>query len=206
LQFGPLSLVCDYKDFVRWLDQTVTQDWVVYLQAPPKNTTPQHVLKYLARYLTGGPISDGRLISHEEGEVTFWARSKNKAEGNRRRPFPLSGCEFTRRWALHILPKGFTKSRRYGGFSPRHCQQYLKRCQELLPGPAETEDEPANEAIEEPTDEPEVKCPHCQEPMVCVRDTRRRSWRELFRNYSTCPWWYGFSLPRGRPSRPPPEV
>jgi hypothetical protein len=32
--------------------------------------------RYLARYLTGGPISDGRLIDHRDGKVTFWARGR----------------------------------------------------------------------------------------------------------------------------------
>ena len=38
-----------------------------------RNTRIPQVLKYLARYLTGGPISDGRLIDHQDGKVTFWA-------------------------------------------------------------------------------------------------------------------------------------
>ncbi|HUG67187.1 MAG TPA: transposase, partial [Pirellulaceae bacterium] len=45
---------------------------------------------------------------------------------------PLSGIEFMRRWSLHILPKGFTKTRSYGGFSCRHRQDYLQRCRQLL--------------------------------------------------------------------------
>jgi hypothetical protein len=40
------------------------------------------VLKYLAAYMAGGPISDRRLISDDDGVVTFWARSKDKAGGN----------------------------------------------------------------------------------------------------------------------------
>ena len=102
-------------------------------QRPPRDQAdPNRVLKYLARYMTGGPISDQRLISHDDGQVTFWARSKDKKAGNPSRPFPLSGIEFTRRWALHILPKGFTKVRRYGGYSGRLCRDYLDRCRGLL--------------------------------------------------------------------------
>ena len=47
--------------------------------------------------LTGGPISDRRIIRDENGRVTFWARSKNKAAGNRPREFELLGKEFVRR-------------------------------------------------------------------------------------------------------------
>ena len=90
--------------------------WVVYVEAPPHEAaSPENVLKYLARYMTGGPIADRRLRSHEQGQVTFLARSDEKpAAGSRPRQVPvtLSGVEFVRRWSLHILPKGYTKVRR----------------------------------------------------------------------------------------------
>ncbi|NQV28099.1 MAG: transposase [Rhodopirellula sp.] len=43
-----------------------------------------------------------------------------------------SGSEFVRRWALHILPQDYTKTRRYGGYSNRHRARYLTACRELL--------------------------------------------------------------------------
>lgn len=42
------------------------------------------------------------------------------------------GSEFVRRWCLHILPKGYAKSRRFGGYSGRHRQRYITECRELL--------------------------------------------------------------------------
>ena len=64
------------------------------------------MLKYLTRYLRGGPISDRRLLSHEDGHVTFLARLGKKTGGDARdlEPVRLSGSEFVRRWSLHILP------------------------------------------------------------------------------------------------------
>ncbi len=35
-------------------------------------------MKHLARYLTGGPISDRRLIEHQDGQITFWARYRKR--------------------------------------------------------------------------------------------------------------------------------
>jgi hypothetical protein len=55
----------------------------------------------------------------------FWARGKNKANGNRREPFRLRGPEFVRRWAMHILPKGYTRSRSYGGYHGAKRGDYL---------------------------------------------------------------------------------
>jgi hypothetical protein len=67
---------------------------------------PADVLKYLARYMTGGPISDRRLIEVKDGRVYFWARSSDKS--GRQVPVSLPTIEFIRRWTLHILPKGLT--------------------------------------------------------------------------------------------------
>lgn len=91
------------ESWAEWLDRIAGQTWNVFIEAPPEKSQPQHMVKYLARYLTGGPISDGRLISHEQGEVTFWTRSRNKQTGNQPRPFSLPGVEFVRRWSMHIL-------------------------------------------------------------------------------------------------------
>ena len=152
LQLEADSPLQDFAAFKRWCGE-LAEAWNVYIEAPPPNARPEHALKYLARYMSGGPISDGRLISHEEGRVTFWARDKSKQQ--RSRPYELSGCEFTRRWSLHILPKGFTRSRCYGGFSSQHRVSYLAQCLDLLPPP-----EP--HAPDPPNTEPEQRaCPHC---------------------------------------------
>jgi hypothetical protein len=61
------------------------------VEGPPHGRSqPTDVLKYLAAYMTGGPISDRRLISDDDGVVTFWARGKDKAGGNRPEPFRLA--------------------------------------------------------------------------------------------------------------------
>ena len=75
---------------------------------PHAHSDPEQVIKYLARYLTGGPISDRRILAHQDGQVVFSARSKSKKAGNAPRQVTMSGIEFTRCWAMHILPKGFT--------------------------------------------------------------------------------------------------
>jgi len=81
-----------------WLTEVTQPDWNVFIEGPPRGKSdPEQVLKYLARYMAGGPIADRRIIHDENGRVAFWARSRNKAAGNRPRPFELSGKEFVRR-------------------------------------------------------------------------------------------------------------
>jgi len=156
-------------------------DWVVYIQPPPNDTSdPADVLKYLARYMTGGPISDRRLLEVKDERVHFLARASDKS--GRQVPVSLPAIEFMRRWTLHILPKGFTKARCYGGWGNRRREAYQQQCARLQPVPPST---PANHAealppvLESPVDQV-PKCPRCGAAMDLESDTRRPSWQELF--------------------------
>jgi hypothetical protein len=131
--------------------------------------------------MTGGPISDRRLISDQDGVVTFWARSKDKAGGNRSEPFPLEGPEFVRRWTMHILPKGYTRSRSYGGYHGTKRTAYLGCCRQLLgiavDDPARTDDCLDDAKPSEPT------CPHCEIAMHCIGQQSRPSWKKVFERH-----------------------
>ena len=163
------------------LADVATIDWVVYIQPPPTDTSdPADVLKYLARYMTGGPISDRRLIEVQDGRVFFWARSQDKSGRQVRVSLPT--LEFLRCWTLHILPQGFTKARCYGGWSNTRRAAYQQQCERLQPPPPATVadlPDPAPPATASPPDE-RLKCPHCQTELVLESHTRRPSWRELF--------------------------
>jgi hypothetical protein len=175
---GEWSKLNDPTKREAWFDELTATDWNVFIEGPPHGKSqPTHVLKYLVRYVTGGPIADRRIISDEDGQMTFWARSKDKATGNQSQPFPLSGREFVRRWAMHILPKGYTRSRSYGGYHGPKRQDYLARCRELL----EITDDP--EETREPNEAPERSlptCPRCEIPMVCIAQQARPSWKQIF--------------------------
>jgi hypothetical protein len=162
-----------------WLEELTATDWNVFVEGPPHGESrPTDVLKYLARYMAGGPISDRRLISDEDGTVTFWARSQAKGQGNRFERFRLKGTEFVRRWTMHILPKGYTRSRGYGGYHGTKRAVYLDRCRQLL---GIAVDDAAN--TDGPLDEAEAsepKCPHCEITMQCIRQQSRPSWKEIF--------------------------
>ena len=202
---GDWSALRDSSAFDAWLKPLVDVTWVTYIEPPPsEQSTPEHVLKYLARYLTGGPISDRRLISHDDGHVTFWARTGQTSgggDGTECEPYTLSGTEFVRRWSRHILPKGYVKPRRFGGYSNRQRQRYLAECRDLL-GERETPsvvDEVASERpdttpLPEPHDEggedhAESCCPTCGAPMHCVAAEKRVSWIIVMHG-SFRPIWY----------------
>jgi hypothetical protein len=194
---------CSAERFGQWLSRLGACDWVVYIEPPPvDNASPEQVLKYLARYLTGGPISDRRLISHRDHKVTFLARSGDKpAAGVRPKHVhvTLAAIEFTRRWCLHVLPRRFTKVRCYGGYSNRRRQAYLDRCRELrglsplddaYHKAARVESDAGNIAGEADNAPPaRDRCPHCARPMACLIDEPRRPWWEVMQGPNR-PYWY----------------
>ncbi|PNY36346.1 IS91 family transposase [Rhodopirellula baltica] len=47
--------------------------WVSHIEPPPSELSQaKHVVSYLTRYVTGGPISNHRIVSATRDEVTFW--------------------------------------------------------------------------------------------------------------------------------------
>jgi hypothetical protein len=177
------QLLADPKVRRSWLKSLRASDWNVFIAGPPHGKSdPQQLMKYLARYMTGGPISDSRIVSDEQGMVTFLARSKQKGAGQEQVELP--GAEFVRRWSLHILPKSFTRSRCYGGYHGRHRKSYLATCRQLLsqsetpPAPPS----PADNSVESGTEKPQRNaplCPHCQIEMNCIANEPRPSWAQL---------------------------
>ena len=166
-------------------------DWVVFIEGPPTpNSKAEHVLKYLARYITGGPIANSRLIANQAGEVSFWARSMDKSKKGDRVKVSYSGVEFVRRWSLHILPKGFTRSRFYGGWSNTRRKVYIRTCDELSPAPTRSGELTTNpRAIDEDQPSTAQKCPKCESELTIESTTDRPSWRELFYGEHQPTWW-----------------
>jgi hypothetical protein len=188
---GPLVHLADPPAFNQWLSTIAPRGFRVYVQPPPDSgTRPEVVLRYLARYISGGPISDSRLVAHENGQVTFMARPGAGAlpgtvDRNEPVPVTIDEAEFVRRWALHILPRGFVRVRHYGQCSPRLHRAWLARCRQLL-GHADREPDldpphgqiktpPPDEGAEEPV--ATHHCPKCGRPMKCTEFSRRPSWR-----------------------------
>ena len=92
---------------------------------------PEHVIQYLARYTHRVAISSGRLISLQNGQVTF--RWRDSADGNRQKLMTIDAVEFIRRFLLHVLPRGFVKIRHFGFLANRNRRAALTLCRTLLP-------------------------------------------------------------------------
>ncbi len=109
-------------------------DWVSFIQPPPtKTSTAEQVVRYLTRYLTGGPISDSRIVAADTNYVTFLAREGIRVGGQREQvPVAIPTMEFMRRWCLHIQSEQLTKTRYFGGWCCHKRAKYQATCRRLL--------------------------------------------------------------------------
>ena len=91
---------------------------------------PEEVLRYLARYTHRVAISSSRLLSLDNGCVTF--RWRDSRHGNQTKSMTLEAVEFIRRFLLHILPPGFIKIRHFGFLANRNRSSALALCRQHL--------------------------------------------------------------------------
>jgi hypothetical protein len=132
LQFqGNLTPLAQPKAFSSWLRPLFREDWVVYSKPPFGG--PEYVLRYLGRYTHRVAISNHRLVSFVDGQVTF--RWRDSAHNNEQKLMALPLDKFLQRFLLHVLPKGFVRIRHFGFFAHRRRRTTLPLCFQLL-GPA----------------------------------------------------------------------
>jgi len=156
--------------FRDWVAPLCAREWVVY--AKPPFGGPKRVLKYLARYTHRVAISNHRLVSLDDGRVTF--RYKDYADDHRSKTMSLPADEFLRRFLQHVLPRGFVKVRHYGLLAPRDRADRLALARrhllvESVRRPASPSPEPACGV----TPPAEPCCPHCGSPRLVTRELPR---------------------------------
>jgi hypothetical protein len=159
---GDLKLLAQTKTFAAWLRPLYRQDWVVYLKPPFGG--PEYVLQYLGRYTHRVAISNHRLISFADGQVTFLWR--DSADHNKQKPLPLPVDEFLTRFLLHLLPQGFVRIRNFGFLANRKRATLLPLCFHLLGSVQEPQAEQHPSSTE---DSPGLwRCPKCGGPMKVI--------------------------------------
>jgi hypothetical protein len=125
---GRLEHLARSDQFSSLLRDVSKIEWVVYSKRPFGG--PEQVLKYLARYTHRVAISNQRLVALADGQVTF--KWKDYADGNTVKEMTLGVKEFTRRFLLHILPRGFVRIRHYGLLANRCRRERLECCRKIL--------------------------------------------------------------------------
>lgn len=110
-----LDLVRQERPDLTLPESVWTKGWVVYCK--PAVQGPAPVLHYLGRYVHRIALTNSRILSTEDGHVSFRYQD---AREQRWRTMTLPAHEFIRRFLQHVLPQGFHKVRYYGLWSPVH--------------------------------------------------------------------------------------
>ena len=158
---GELAPLTHPKFFAAWLRPLFRKDWIVYSKPPFGG--PEYVLNYLGRYTHRVAISNHRLVSFGDSQVTF--RWRDSAHNNEHKLMTLSLDEFLRRFLLHLLPKSFVRIRHFGFLASRRRAQLLPLCLTALDS-ASTQTGTATSTAQDMS--PKWLCPKCGGPMIIV--------------------------------------
>jgi len=118
----------DTDSFERFLSESCRSDWVVYSKAPFAG--PDVVVKYLARYTHRVAIGNSRLVSIQDGRVSF--RYRDYKDNGTEKVTTLEATQFIRRFLLHVVPKGFVRIRHCGFLCHSKKRESLKRIRREL--------------------------------------------------------------------------
>ena len=166
LQFhGLLRGLSQPRLFRSLIRQLFALRWVVYCK--PAFGGPEQVLRYLGAYTHRVAISQRRLVSFVDDQVTF--RWRDSAHKSQQRLLTLPVDEFLRRFLLHVLPRGFVRIRHFGFLSSRRRGALVPLCKQMLPAGALPTPQSVPARSDPPCQPaPLWTCPRCGGPMVLV--------------------------------------
>src|SRR5208283_2252810 len=158
---GSVAPLNDPHAFQQLLVALYGRKWIVYAKRPFGGA--QQVFRYLGRYSHRVAISNSRLLSVDNDEVSFqW---KDYADGHQTKVKCLPAEEFLRRFLMHVLPKGFVRIRHYGLLASVNVATKLLRCRQLLGQEAQPTPPSCKSWIDrvlEWTGQDPMRCPLCQ--------------------------------------------
>jgi len=170
--FNTHAGLADKRTFKKFLAPLRRIKWVVYCKEPFAG--PQQVLRYLARYTHRVAISNRRLVTADDGGVSFrWKDYRIEGPG-RWKTMTLMPHEFIRRFLMHVLPSGFHRIRHYGLLANGNRASNIAKARELLAVPScpKQPEAPKAPAANEPRMLPRP-CPCCGGRMLIIETFAR---------------------------------
>jgi hypothetical protein len=138
--------------------------WVVYCK--PTVQGADQVLAYLGRYVHRIAIPNSRILSFEDGQVTF---RYQEVDNPAWKTMTLPASEFIRRFLQHVLPAGVHKVRYFGLWHPAR-RRLLRQVQLLLapeaPDRVLVPQEPPSQAPSDHSTPEGRTCPACRQGLL----------------------------------------
>jgi hypothetical protein len=143
-----------------------------HVQIQPRYSHAAGVLKYLARYVRGGPMSERRVAQYDGHTVTVRVKKRDAfelGESSRREPIRISATAFVTRFLEHVPPRRLHTVRSFGLLHPsrREALNRLRAAlgQDAYTGPPRViwEDLCAQVLGHSPS-----VCPVCRQPLTVI--------------------------------------
>jgi hypothetical protein len=169
---GHLQLSSSLEDDVRRvLVAAARQQWNIRIAE--RYSHGRGVMKYLARYVRGGPIKDHRLSSFDGHRVTFRYGNHRDldAQGQpRQAELTLGVEEFLRRWSEHVPLPGVHMVRAWGLYASTQ-RPKLTQCRDQMPEKEAPPVMPSGAENDSPHARPHPweQCPVCHQAMVVTQ-------------------------------------
>jgi len=155
------------KEFINFIRSLFKIKWLTYAKCPFAG--PEQVLEYLGRYTHRIAISNNRIKSIDDNQVSFEYR--DRTDNNKVKLLKISAHEFIRRFLLHVLPENFMKIRYFGFLSHRNKKQAVKLIRELIDPDARLPkkiDETYLEMMHRLTGQDLLCCPNCKKGRMTI--------------------------------------
>lgn len=161
-----LAPLAEEAKFQKLLDRLQHIRWVVHCGQPEHCHRPESALKYLSHYVVGSVISDRRIVSDMDGQVTI--RVKDYRNAGERTTTSMPGVEFVRRFMMHVMPRGMPRVRHIGFLWCRDRDKNLASARrqlgvQLLSEATVSSAELEDALSEIPAADTNYLCPHCGE-------------------------------------------
>ncbi|HDO26948.1 MAG TPA: IS91 family transposase [Bacteroidetes bacterium] len=123
LHFWDLQEQTQRQYFYHLKETLYAKDWVVHSKKSFRNE--QSVFEYLGRYTHKIAISNARIKSVTDKEVSF--EYTDRADDYKKKVRTLKGADFIKLFLQHVLPARFMKIRNYGFLSSRNKTNMLEK-------------------------------------------------------------------------------
>ena len=164
---GKTALFESREKFDGFIQSLYRKKWITYAKRPFAG--PEQVLEYLGRYTHRVAISNNRIKSVENNQVSF--DYKDRRDNDTIKTMTIPAHEFIRRFLLHVLPDNFTKIRYFGFLSHRNKKGAIKIIRSLI-NPDAVLPEKIEETIAEMmlrlTGEDITCCPQCKKGRLII--------------------------------------
>lgn len=114
---GSCRHLSEPSDWKTWIDRLYSITWCPFVKETFNGNG--NALEYLARYAYRTAISNSRIETVTDTEVSF--RYTDYADQNAKKVKTVSGEEFIRLFLTHVLPQGFHRVR-FSGFLANYCK------------------------------------------------------------------------------------